>query len=87
MGQGDKNQDLMNEYQVPMQRGIPAIAVLDASGKVIYSQKNGEFERARAIGPEDLLEFLKKWKPQARWLLMKLFRCAGSAASPETFPR
>jgi thioredoxin 1 len=66
VGQGDKNQDLMNEYQVPMQRGIPAIAVLDASGKVIYSQKNGEFERARAIGPEDLLEFLKKWKPQAR---------------------
>ena len=66
VGQGDKNQDLMNEYQVPMQRGIPAIAVLDASGKVIYSQKNGEFERARAIGPEDLLEFLNKWKPQAR---------------------
>ena len=66
VGQGDKNQDLMNEYQVPMRRGIPAIAVLDAFGKVIYSQKNGEFERARAIGPEDLLEFLNKWKPQAR---------------------
>jgi hypothetical protein len=49
-----------------MRRGIPAIAVLDASGKVIYSQKNGEFERARAIGPEDLLNFLNKWKPQAR---------------------
>jgi thioredoxin 1 len=66
VGQGDKNQDLMNEYQVPMQRGIPAVAVLDASGKVIYSQKNGEFERARAIGPEDLLEFLNRWKPQPR---------------------
>jgi thioredoxin 1 len=66
VGQGDKNQDLMNEYQVPMQRGIPAIAVLDASGKLIYSQRNGEFERARAIGPEDLLEFMNKWKPPAR---------------------
>jgi thioredoxin 1 len=66
VGQGDKNQDLMNEYQVPMRRGIPAIAVLDASGKVIYSQKNGEFERARAIGPEDLLQFLNKWKSPAR---------------------
>jgi len=66
VGQGDKNQDLMNEYQVPMKRGIPGIAVLDSSGKLIYSQQNGEFERARALGPEDLLEFLKKWKPQAR---------------------
>jgi thioredoxin 1 len=66
VGQGDKNQDLMNDYHVPMQRGIPAIAVLDASGKLLYSQKNGEFERARAIGPEDLLELLNQWKPQAK---------------------
>jgi hypothetical protein len=66
VGQGDKNQDLMSEYQVPMARGIPAVAVLDATGKLLYSQKNGEFERARAMGPEDLLEFLNKWKPQAR---------------------
>jgi hypothetical protein len=63
VGTGDKNQDLMNEYQVPMSRGIPALAVLDASGKLIYSQKNGEFERTRALGPEDLLAFLNKWKP------------------------
>jgi thioredoxin 1 len=66
IGEGDKNQDLMNQYDVPMKRGIPAVAVLDSSGKLLYSQKNGEFERARALGPEDLLEFLKKWKPQAR---------------------
>ncbi|HJT71077.1 MAG TPA: thioredoxin family protein [Terriglobales bacterium] len=66
VGTGDKNQDLMSEYQVPMKRGIPAIAVLDSNGKLLYSQKNGEFERARAMGPEDLLEFLNQWKPQAR---------------------
>ena len=62
VGNGDKNQDLMNQYQVPMSRGIPGIAVIDSNGKLIYSQKNGEFERARALGPEDLLEFLNKWK-------------------------
>ena len=66
VGEGDKNQDLMNQYEVPMKRGIPAIAVLDSSGKLLYSQKNGEFERARALGPQDLLAFLKKWKPQTR---------------------
>jgi thioredoxin 1 len=63
IGQGDKNQDLMNQYQVPMNRGVPAIAVLDSSGRLLYSQKNGEFERARALGPEDLLAVLNKWKP------------------------
>jgi len=66
VGQGDKNQDLMNEYQVPMSRGIPGIAVLDPDGKLVYSQKNGEFERARAMGPEDLLAFLNQWKLQPR---------------------
>lgn len=64
VGQGDKNQDLMKEYDVPMDRGIPAIAVLDSSGKVLFSQKNGEFEKARALGPEDLVKFLEQWKPQ-----------------------
>jgi thioredoxin 1 len=63
-GQGDKNQDLMKEYEVPMDRGIPAVAVLDAAGKLLFSQKNGEFEKARALGPEDLLAFLDKWKPK-----------------------
>jgi thioredoxin 1 len=66
VGEGDKNQDLMNEYQVPMSRGIPGVAVLDPDGKLVYSHKNGEFERARALGPEDLLAFLNQWKPHSR---------------------
>jgi len=66
VGQGDKNQDLMSEYQVPMSRGIPALAVLDDAGHLLYSQKNGEFERARAMGPEDLLAFLNQWKRGSR---------------------
>jgi thioredoxin 1 len=63
VGQGDKNQDLMKDCDVPMDHGIPAIAVLDSSGKLLYSQKNGEFEKARALGPEDLVKFLNQWKP------------------------
>jgi hypothetical protein len=66
VGEGDKNQDLMAQYQVPMKKGIPAIAVLDSDGKLLYSQKGGEFERARALAPEDVLEFLNQWKPVAR---------------------
>ncbi len=66
VGEGDKNQDIMQQYQVPMKRGIPAAAVLDGNGKLLYSQKDGEFEKARALAPEDVLQFLNKWKPVAR---------------------
>jgi len=62
IGQGEKNQDLMKEYGVPVERGIPALAVLDEKGKLLFSQKNGEFEKARALGPEDLVAFLNRWK-------------------------
>jgi thioredoxin 1 len=65
VGKGDKNQDLMKQYEVPMDKGIPGLAVLESDGKLVYSQKNGEFENARSLTPEALLEFLNKWKPQA----------------------
>ncbi len=66
VGEGNKNQDIMQQYQVPMKKGIPAVAVLDSNGKLLYSQQGGEFEKARALAPEDVLAFLNKWKPVAR---------------------
>ncbi len=66
IGKGEKNQDLMKQYEVPMKRGIPGLAVLDSDGKLVYSQKNGEFENARALAPEDFRAFLEKWKPGAQ---------------------
>ncbi|HYL16710.1 MAG TPA: thioredoxin family protein [Terriglobales bacterium] len=66
VGEGDKNQDLMKQYEVPMSKGIPGLAVLDSNGKLLYSQRNGEFEHARALAPEDLARFLNRWKPEKR---------------------
>lgn len=66
IGKGEKNQDLMAKYEVPMKRGIPGLAVLEADGKLVYSQKNGEFENARGLSPEDFRAFLEKWKPWTR---------------------
>jgi len=63
IGQGDKNLDLAQKYDVPLKRGIPAIAVLDSAGKLLFSQKNGEFEAARSLANADILAFLNKWKP------------------------
>jgi ketosteroid isomerase-like protein len=63
VGQYDKNLDILQQYQVPAAKGIPAIAVLASDGKLLYSQKGGEFEKTRILGPEDVIAFLNKWKP------------------------
>lgn len=62
---GKKNADVAKQFQVPLEKGVPALAVLDSSGKLLVSQKNGEFENARAMTPEAILGFLNKWKPAA----------------------
>lgn len=58
----EKNSDLVQEYQIPLNKGIPALAIAESDGKLVVSQKNGEFEDARGLTPEALAEFLNKWK-------------------------
>jgi thioredoxin 1 len=65
IGQMDKNLDVAKQYDVPLDRGVPAIAVLESDGKLLFSQKRGEFEAARSMAPEDILDFLNRWKPSA----------------------
>ena len=62
----EKNSDLVREYEIPLNKGIPALAVAESDGRLVVSQKNGEFEDARGLTPEVLTEFLNKWKPQGR---------------------
>jgi len=61
-----KNLDVVKQFDTTLDKGIPTLAVAESDGKVVVSQKNGEFEDARAMTPEVLLEFLNKWKPKAR---------------------
>lgn len=61
IGHMDKNIDLAAEYGVPL-KGVPALAVLDGKGKVVYSQRNHEFSNMRAMDAESVTEFLEKWK-------------------------
>ncbi len=63
IGQFDKNLDLTKKYDTPLDKGVPALAVLDPDGKVVYSQKQGEFESSARLDPQDLIQFLEKWKP------------------------
>ncbi|HZU09441.1 MAG TPA: thioredoxin family protein [Pseudacidobacterium sp.] len=63
VGRFDKNTDLAEKYQVPLKKGVPALAVLSASGKLLYSQKNGEFEAMRRMDAASVTQFLNEWKP------------------------
>jgi ketosteroid isomerase-like protein len=65
VGEYNKNLELAKKYEVPLERGVPAAAILESDGKLLVSQKNQEFEKARSLAPEDILAFLNKWKPSA----------------------
>ena len=62
IGQMDHNVDVAEKYRVPIKKGVPALAVLDAHGKLLYSQANKEFENMRNMRSEDVTAFLNKWK-------------------------
>ncbi|HTV14618.1 MAG TPA: thioredoxin family protein [Acidobacteriaceae bacterium] len=62
IGRMDKNVDIAQRYNVPLQKGVPALAVLDAHGRLLYSQTNGEFEAMRRMDPNSVTQFLERWK-------------------------
>ena len=63
ISEGEKNADLIKEYKIPLDKGVPAVAVLDDDGKLLYSSGEGEFEAARRMLKKDLVKFLTRWKP------------------------
>lgn len=60
---GKQNGTLATKYGIPIEKGVPAIAVLGRNGTLLYSDKHAEFEKARSMDPDDIAAFLNKWKP------------------------
>ncbi|HXT87423.1 MAG TPA: thioredoxin family protein [Verrucomicrobiae bacterium] len=63
IGQYDQNLDLASKYQIPLKKGVPSLAVLDSKGKLLVSQRNGDFENTTKIGLKNVENFLNQWKP------------------------
>jgi ketosteroid isomerase-like protein len=63
---GKKNHDLAAKYNTVLDKGVPALAILDSNGKLLMGQQNGEWESARTMDPDDIITFLNKWKPSAK---------------------
>ena len=62
IGHMDKNIDIAAHYGVPIGKGVPALAVLDADGKVLTSQRTGQFNDMRHMDQGSVTAFLNKWK-------------------------
>ena len=63
IGHEDANVDIAHQYGVPL-TGVPALAVLDSHGKLIYAQ-NKQFSDMRNMQSADLTAFLNAWKSQS----------------------
>jgi thiol:disulfide interchange protein len=62
VGHVDENLDIAKRYGIPLERGVPALAVLSEHGKLLYSQKQGEFEAMRRMESSSVTNFLVHWR-------------------------
>ena len=64
IGHMDENVEIARRYGVPLDKGVPALAVLSEHGKLLYSQKQGEFEAMRHMESSSVTSFLVQWRPE-----------------------
>ena len=62
IGHFDKNLDITEKYNIPLKKGVPALAVLDSNGKLLYSQQAAEFGDMRYMYSTSVTDFLNQWK-------------------------
>ena len=75
IGRMDENVDLAERYGVPLKKGVPALAVLSDGGKLLYSQKSGEFEAMRRMESSEVTKFLVQWKPVRQGCSVMVMNC------------
>jgi len=64
VGHMDENLDIARQFHIPLEKGVPAVAVLTEKGKLLYSQQNGQFESMRRMQSSAVTEFLVQWRPE-----------------------
>jgi len=60
IGHFDKNLDVAKQYGVPLEKGIPAVAIISPKNVVLYVTKEGELANARSMGDTGIYEFFKR---------------------------
>ncbi len=57
-----ENFAVAKRYGIPLEKGVPALAVLEGDGRVVVSQAAGEFEDMRHMDVQSVNQFLVKWR-------------------------
>lgn len=65
VGRVDKNLEVAQSYGVPLNKGIPAVAIISPSGGVLYVTKEGELSSARKMSDQGIYEFFKRVTAEA----------------------
>jgi thioredoxin 1 len=64
VGDRNRNLDLMEEYGMSVDDGIPAVAILDPDGSVVASQREGEFRNVSTLlSVAEIVSFFQRWAP------------------------
>jgi thioredoxin 1 len=61
VGRWDNNLDVANRYGNPIEKGIPAVVILDAESHTITTTAGGELANARNATANEILSFLQQW--------------------------
>ncbi len=75
IGHFDANMDIADRYGIPLHKGVPALAVLNEKGKLLYSQTGGEFENMRNMESNSVTAFLSQWKPVEKGCSVVVVNC------------
>ena len=75
IGQMDANVALAEKYGIPLEKGVPALAVLSERGTLLYSQKGGEFEAMRRMDSTAVTSFLVQWKGARHGCFVTVVNC------------
>jgi thiol:disulfide interchange protein len=75
IGQKDENVDIAEKYGIPLGKGVPALAVLSENGKLLYSQKGGDFSAMRRMESRSVTRFLVQWRPARQGCSVVMATC------------
>lgn len=64
VGNRDRNLDLMEQYGMSVESGIPAVAIVEPDGSLVAAQLEGEFRNASSLlSVAEIVTFFHRWAP------------------------
>lgn len=75
VGRYDSNLDLARKYHIPLDKGVPALAVLSENGKLLYSQQTGQFAPMRKMESTAVTKFLAQWREPRKGCSVMVLNC------------